>query len=72
MVPYAQETRMDEHMKPEQADLPNFAAWSLENLSNFATDAYVRMQQQEAAIEQLRLDLRRAMQELRKYQDDWK
>jgi len=30
------------------------------------------MQQQEAAIEQLRLDLRSAMQELRKHQDDWK
>jgi len=59
-------------MKPEQVDTPNFAAWSLENLSHFAADAYVRMQQQEAAIEQLRLDLRSAMQELRKHQDDWK
>jgi len=59
-------------MTPEQVDTPNFAAWSLANLSNFATEAYVRMQQQEAAIEQLRLDLRSAMQELRKHQDDWK
>jgi len=53
-------------------DAPNFAAWSLENLTNFAKDSYVRMQEQEAAIEQLRLDLKAAMHELRKYQDDWK
>jgi len=56
----------------EMGDTPNFAAWSLENLSNFARDSYIRMQEQEAAIEQLRLDLKAAMQELRKYQDDWK
>jgi len=53
-------------------DLPNFAAWQLENLINFAKDAYTRLQEQEAAMEQLRLDLRSAMQELRKHQDDWK
>ena len=53
-------------------DFPNFAAWQVENLVNFAQDAYLRMREQEAAIEQLRLDLKTAMQELRKYQDDWK
>lgn len=62
------ETRMDEQM----TDYPNFAAWQTENLISFASDAYVRMREQEEAIEQLRLDLKAAMQELRKYQDDWK
>ncbi len=42
-------------------DIPNFAAWSNENLANFAKDAYVRMQQQDAALAQLRLDLKDAM-----------
>ena len=54
------------------ADIPNFAAWSLENLTTFAAEAYVRMQQQELALEQLRLDRKHAMEELRKYKDDWK
>ena len=56
-------------------DDPKFdsiAAWSNEALVKFAQDAYVRMQQDNEAIEQLRLDLKTAMQELRKYQDDWK
>ena len=53
-------------------DLPNFAAWQTNTLVMFAKDAYVRMQEQEQAMEQLRLDLKLAMQELRKYQDDWK
>jgi len=47
-------------------DLPNFAAWSNENLAKFAEDAYVRMQQQQEAIEALKNDLNFAMKELRK------
>lgn len=47
-------------------DTPNFAAWSLENLTKFAADAYVRMQEQEQALEQARLDLRDAMKMVRK------
>jgi hypothetical protein len=47
-------------------DLPNFAAWSNENLANFAADAYLRMQEQQEALEQFRSDLRDAMNELRK------
>jgi hypothetical protein len=47
-------------------DAPNFAAWSLENLSKFAAEAYQRMVDQEHAIEQLRLDLKDAMYLLRK------
>ena len=53
-------------------DAPNFAAWSLENLATFAAEAYVRLQQQAMALEQLRLDRKQAMEELRKYKDDWK
>jgi hypothetical protein len=46
-------------------DLPNFAAWERQTLDKFALDAYIRMQQQAEAIEQLRQDLRDAMQLLR-------
>lgn len=56
-------------------DVPNFAAWSIPTLVSFAQDAYVRMQEQEGAIEQLRLDLKDAMRMLRernKQEDDWK
>jgi hypothetical protein len=47
-------------------DLPNFAAWSNENLAKFAVDAYLRMQAQQDAIEQLRGDLKDAMIEIRR------
>jgi hypothetical protein len=47
-------------------DAPNFAAWNLDTLAKFAKDAYVRMQEQEEAIEQYRQDLKDAMKELRK------
>ena len=49
-----------------QNDLPNFAAWSNKNLADFATEAYIRMQEQQEAIENLRSDLSFAMAELRK------
>jgi hypothetical protein len=51
-------------------DIPNFAAWSNENLANFAKDSYIRMQQQQDAIMQLRGDLKDAMVELRKHTGD--
>lgn len=51
-------------------DIPNFAAWSNENLANFAKDSYLRMQQQQDAIMQLRGDLKDAMVELRKQAGD--
>jgi hypothetical protein len=44
---------------------PNFAAWSTENLANYAKDAYTRIKALEAANDQLRVDLRDAMQLLR-------
>lgn len=49
-----------------QNNLPNFAAWSNKNLADFATEAYIRMQEQQEAIEELRNDLKFAMSELRK------
>jgi len=47
-------------------DIPNFAAWSNENLAQFAIDAYQRLQDQQEAIEQLRGDLKDAMIEIRR------
>ena len=35
---------------------PDFAAWSLENLVNFAKDANAELRNQQAYIEQLRED----------------
>ena len=49
-------------------DLPNFAAWSNENLAKFALEAYQRMQAQQDAMEQLRGDLKDAMQLVRRLQ----
>ena len=53
-------------------DLPNFAAWSLENLAKFAEESYIRMQEQQEAIEQYQRDFKDAMSELRKLMDDGK
>ena len=49
----------------QMQDLPNFAAWSNENLAKFALEAYMRLQAQQDAIEQLRGDLKDAMQLVR-------
>jgi hypothetical protein len=49
------------------SDLPNFAAWTNENLAQFATEAYRKMQQQQDQIEQLQGDFKDAMVELRKF-----
>ena len=48
------------------SDLPNFAAWNHETLAKFALEAYLRMQAQQEAIEQLRGDLKDAMIEIRR------
>ena len=48
------------------SDLPNFAAWSHENLAQFSTESYRKMQQQQETIEQLQGDFKDAMVELRK------
>jgi hypothetical protein len=57
-LPTTKETKM--------SDLPNFAAWSHENLAQFSIDAYRKMQQQQETIEQLQGDFKDAMCELRK------
>jgi len=44
---------------------PNFAAWTNENLAKFALEAYLRLQTQQDALEQLRGDLKDAMQLVR-------
>jgi hypothetical protein len=51
----------------EKIDLPNFAAWSNENLANFAIESYIRMQEQHDAIQNLKHDLNFAMSEIRKH-----
>ena len=45
--------------------MPNFAAWDRLLLDKFATEAYLRLQAQEDALEQLRGDLKDAMKLLR-------
>ncbi len=45
---------------------PIFATWERETLDKFAMDAYLRLQEQQEALEQLRQDLRDAMALLRK------
>jgi len=47
-------------------DIPNFAAWSNDNLAKFANDSYLRMQEQQDYIMQLQGDFKDAMAELRK------
>lgn len=49
----------------KMSDLPNFAAWERQTLDRFALDAYLRLQAQQEALEQLRQDLRDAMKLLR-------
>ena len=58
-------------------DTPNFAAWNTDTLTQFARDAYNKLRSQEEALEQLRRDLKDAMQANRKLlterdTDDWK
>jgi len=46
--------------------MPNFAAWSHENLAKFAEEAYTRMREQQDALEQATANFKDAMCELRK------
>jgi hypothetical protein len=45
---------------------PDFAAWQHDTLVQFATEALDKLQKQKAEIEQLRLDLRAAIDAYRK------
>ena len=49
--------------------MPNFAAWSHENLARFAEESYVRLKQQQDALEQATANFKNAMVELRKLND---
>jgi hypothetical protein len=47
-------------------DIPNFAAWSNKNLADFATEAYIRMQEMQEENEHLKLDAKAALEAARK------
>ena len=49
--------------------MPEFAAWSHENLAKFAEEAYTRMREQQDALEQANANFKDAMCELRKLND---
>jgi len=36
-------------------DLPNFGAWSNENLANFCKESYIRMQEQHEELQRIKL-----------------
>jgi hypothetical protein len=42
-------------------ETPNFATWQHDTLAKFATEVYIRLQDEQAANEQLRMDLKDAM-----------
>ena len=46
-------------------DQPNFAAWEYATLAKFASDLYTQNQQMHEALEQVRQDLKDAMELLR-------
>jgi hypothetical protein len=41
-------------VNPKQPDLPTFATWTHENLVRFATEAYLKLQDQHELIQHLR------------------
>jgi hypothetical protein len=45
----------------KQRETPNFGTWQHDTLAKFATEVYIRLQDEQAANEQLRLDLKDAM-----------
>lgn len=51
-------------VKPE--DIPNFSAWSNKNLADFATDAYIRLQELAYDLEQERLNTKAALEAARR------
>jgi hypothetical protein len=53
-------------MSEPEVKTPDFAAWQHETLVQFATQATHRLRQQKAEIEQLRIDLRAALDAYRK------
>jgi hypothetical protein len=45
----------------QHRETPDFASWEHDTLAKFATEVYIRLQDEQAANEQLRLDLKDAM-----------
>jgi hypothetical protein len=45
----------------QHRETPNFASWEHDTLAKFATEVYIRLQDEQAANEQLRRDLKDAM-----------
>jgi hypothetical protein len=45
----------------KQRETPNFASWQHDTLARFATECYIRLQDEQEANEQLRMDLKDAM-----------
>jgi len=46
--------------------VPNFAAWSNQNLANFAVEAYIKMEELAYDLEQERLNSKAALEAARK------
>ena len=44
---------------------PDFASWQTTNLVNFAHDAYVKLREQDDQLQQMRQDLKTAMEAYR-------
>ena len=47
-------------------DIPNFAAWSDQNLADFCIEAYIRMQEMQEENEHLKLDAKAALEAARR------
>jgi hypothetical protein len=47
-------------------DIPNFAAWSNQNLADFCAEAYIRMQEMQEENEHLKLDAKAALEAARR------
>lgn len=45
---------------------PHFSSWSAETLAKFAEETYEKIKNQQECIEQLKLDLKTAMEQIRK------
>ena len=45
----------------ERRSMPEFKVWTRENLDKFATDAYMKLLEQEDLIQQLQCDLKDAI-----------
>jgi len=47
-------------------DIPNFAAWSNENLAKFAAESYIRMKEQQDALMLMQRGIKDAIENLNK------